>query len=97
MKDDADPLSGWSLSEIVAQNTGRASNDLYGKLYSHLYQLLASFRHSLRARSFSFNLLNIDASLLPVTLPPGTLFDRIEVPPSPPHPPIHSNPPRPPT
>ena len=62
MKDSADPLDGWSLPEILKQNARPASNDVYGKLYRHLFELLQSFHRSLSARPFSFRLLHMDAS-----------------------------------
>lgn len=79
MKDSADPLDGWSLPEILKQNARPASNDVYGKLYRHLPELLQSFHRSLSARPFSFRLLHMDASDLADHLRGEPGFDRIEV------------------
>jgi hypothetical protein len=80
MKDDADPLLGWSLPEILKQNVGPASNDIYGKLYFRLHDQLSLFRRNLnKSNGCDFNLLNMDAELLAQLLPEATAFDRIEV------------------
>ncbi|KAF2768772.1 hypothetical protein EJ03DRAFT_343808 [Teratosphaeria nubilosa] len=36
MKDAADPLDGWSLSEVLKLQGGAAKNDIYGKLHHYL-------------------------------------------------------------
>jgi len=80
MKDDADPLLGWRLPEILKQNVGPASNDIYGKLYYHLHDQLSLFRRNLNKSSgCDFKLFNMDANLLTQLLHDDTAFDRIEV------------------
>ena len=79
MKDSADPLDGWSLPTILKQNAGPASNDVYGKLYRHLSDLLRSFLHSLAARPSAFHFLHTDANDLADHLRDESGFDRIEV------------------
>ena len=78
MKDSADPLDGWNLRDIAEVNYGPASNDLYGKLYLSLVELLSSFHDRLCRGSYNFSLLNLDAKDLPSRCK-GTKFARIEV------------------
>ena len=79
MKDSADPLDGWSLPEILKQNAGPASNDVYGKLHRHLFELLRSFHRNLSARPSAFRFLHMDVSDLADHLRDEPGFDRIEV------------------
>ena len=80
MKDDAEPLHGWSLREVLEQRAGPASNDLYGKMYRHLHDLLSSFRRRLRtSHSCNFKLFHVDAKVLAGQLGDAVTFDRIEV------------------
>jgi hypothetical protein len=80
MKDDAEPLHGWSLREVLEQRAGPASNDLYGKLYRHLHDLLSSFRRRLRkSHSCNFKLSHMDAKALAGDFGDAVTFDRIEV------------------
>jgi hypothetical protein len=80
MKDNADPLHGWSLPEVLEQKAGPASNDIYGKLYHHLYDQLSSFRRNLStSNSCVFKLFNMDANALARHFGGGVGFDRIEV------------------
>jgi hypothetical protein len=79
MKDDAEPLHGWSLREVLEQRAGPASNDLYGKLYRHLHDLLSSFRRRLRkSHSCNFKLSHMDAKALAGDFGDAVTFDRIE-------------------
>jgi hypothetical protein len=80
MKDNADPLSGWNLSEILKQRIGLATNDVYGKLYRHLHDQLSSFRRSLRtSNSCNFKLFHMDPGALVEHFKNAVTFDRIEV------------------
>jgi hypothetical protein len=80
MKDNADPLHGWSLPEVLEGKAGPASNDIYGKLCHHLYDQLSSFRRNLRTiKSCSFKLYNRDANALTRHFGDAIGFDRIEV------------------
>lgn len=79
MKDSADPLDGWSLPEILKQNAGPASNDIYGKLHRHVSELLRSFHRSLTSRQCTFRFLHKDANDLAENLQDKLGFDRIEV------------------
>jgi hypothetical protein len=79
MKDSADPLDGWSLPEILKQNAGPASNDVYGKLHRHLSELLRSFHRNLSARPSAFHFLHVDANDLADYFREEPGFDRIEV------------------
>ncbi|XXG94485.1 hypothetical protein Hte_000742 [Hypoxylon texense] len=78
MKDDADPLHGWQMSEISAVSSGTATNDIYGKLFVLLKDLLARFHRRLGTLDVSFHLLNVNAEDLHDYVKPTT-FDRIEV------------------
>jgi hypothetical protein len=80
MKDNADPLLGWSLPEILKQSVGPTSNDIYGKLYSHLHDQLSSIRSNLHASNgCDFQLYNMDAAVLAQKIDEAIAFDRIEV------------------
>lgn len=79
MKDSADPLDGWNLPEILKQNAGPASNDVYGKLHRHVSELLQSFHRNLSARPSAFRLSHMDANDLGDHLRDEPGFDRIEV------------------
>lgn len=71
-------MKGWSFSEVLATNSGSASNDLYGKLYVHVRSILGTFRHCLLEHGVTSELLSIDAADLPAYLPKA-YFARIEV------------------
>jgi len=80
MKDDADPLAGWSLPEVLKQRVGHTSNDIYGKLYCHIHDQLSSFRRNLRSGiCCDLKLYNMDAAVLARHLGQDISFDRIEV------------------
>lgn len=79
MLDNADPLYGWSLPEVLAQSAGLAFNDVYGKPFCLLRDQLSLFRHNLHASdSCSFKLFNMDARTLTQHLGSAVAFDRIE-------------------
>ncbi|KAL2075267.1 hypothetical protein VTL71DRAFT_210 [Oculimacula yallundae] len=82
MMDSADPLHGWSTSDIRA-NVPLASNDVYGGLYFHVYSVLLKFCNKLQVLNLSFVLLQVNALELYKTLENAQLlkqgFDRVEV------------------
>lgn len=78
MKDSSDPLGGWNYSDILSVDSGPASNDVYGKLFYHLQDLLAAFRLCLSNQGCKFHMLNANAAELPKHLA-GKYFARIEV------------------
>lgn len=73
-----DPLRGFHYSETVGVDSGPASNDVYGKLFCHLQDLLQTFRARLSTIKRKFLMLNMDATELPEHLS-GEGFARIEV------------------
>ncbi|CAF3612824.1 unnamed protein product [Fusarium graminearum] len=78
MRDNSDPLSGWSIKEIEATSIGPATSDIYGKLFRHVKCLLKAFVERLSSSSMTFKLLQVDASDLPSHQLERS-FDRIEV------------------
>lgn len=78
MLDSADPLDGWNLNHISRISCGPASNDIYGKLFNRLKNLLSSFKTQIMSRTIGFEFFNLDASDLPWHLGNRT-FARIEV------------------
>lgn len=78
MMDDAEPLSGWDLAEVLQTSTGTAINDLYGKLFVHVRSVLISFKRRLSSSGARFELYNSNATELPQIFAPNT-FARIEV------------------
>ncbi|KAI1394162.1 uncharacterized protein F4822DRAFT_39208 [Hypoxylon trugodes] len=79
LKDDAEPLSGWLKSEVLAVSTGSATNDVYGKLSFLLKDLLIDFHGRLKNMNVAFQLSNINAEGLSGHLGQSVTFDRIEV------------------
>jgi hypothetical protein len=78
MRDNADPLDGWSAEDVEMTPYGPAKADIYGKLFVHLRSVLRAFLNRITNLKVSFRLLQVDARLLPNHLEDGT-FDRIEV------------------
>jgi hypothetical protein len=78
MLDDADPLGGWFLREVLQTDAGRAVNDIYGKLFVHVRSVLISFIQRLRSTGTNFEVYNLNAINLPKVLGP-TKFARIDV------------------
>ncbi|PWY93925.1 hypothetical protein BO94DRAFT_313736 [Aspergillus sclerotioniger CBS 115572] len=78
MKDDADPLAGWSPKEVSDTSSGPASADMYGKLFFHIRGILQSFLSRLSNLNISITMYQVDARKLPGHLKGGS-FDRIEV------------------
>ena len=78
MRDNADPLHGWSAEDVEGSSSGAATADIYGKLFYYLRKLLRAFVHRLSDLHVSFRLLQTDVSDLPAHLEKDC-FDRIEV------------------
>ncbi|KAI0378799.1 hypothetical protein F5Y04DRAFT_272324 [Hypomontagnella monticulosa] len=78
LKDDADPVSGWSKAEILEISSGAATNDTYGKLNILLRTVLTRFHQRIKGMDITFQLLNVDAEKL-YDYVGQTSFDRIEV------------------
>lgn len=78
MMDSADPLSGWSFTEVSSASTGPAANDIYGKLYHHIKSLLALFYRRVLDTTVEFQFFNVDAVELS-THTKTLSFARIEV------------------
>ncbi|KAI0111207.1 hypothetical protein GGR51DRAFT_569241 [Nemania sp. FL0031] len=78
MMDGADPTAGWSMRALAEFDAGPATNDVYGKLYFYLKDLFASFHRRIRYSPIIFELLHVDARVLPTSLA-GRRFDRVDV------------------
>jgi hypothetical protein len=78
LKDSADTIDGWVLKDAMDTFVGESINDVYGKLYFYIKDVLTSFRQRVQTVKISFNLFQVDARLLPEHLLRGT-FARIEV------------------
>ena len=77
MKDDADPLGGWSYAEYI-KCVPAARNDVYGAFFFFLRDMLLVFCKRVRSCNISFQLSAVDAVTLPKYLK-DIKFDRIEV------------------
>ena len=78
IKDNADPLDGWSLKEVENSSSGPAVADMYGKLFCYIRAVLRAFLVRLSNLQISFRLFQVEASQLPDYLERGH-FSRIEV------------------
>ncbi|KAL8762580.1 MAG: hypothetical protein Q9184_001434 [Pyrenodesmia sp. 2 TL-2023] len=83
MKDNADPLAGWSWQDITPSTTS-ARNDIYGHLCTHLYSTLLRFCRKCRQFTLKIRLFQTDILALPdlntdAKTPQQGGFDRIEV------------------
>ncbi|GFG26617.1 monoterpene epsilon-lactone hydrolase [Aspergillus udagawae] len=78
MNDNADPLHGWPLDEVVTTSTVPATADIYGKLFFYIRGMLGSFLGRLPSLKLSFQLFQLDAACLPDHLENNS-FSRIEV------------------
>src|SRR5258707_1357550 len=78
MRDNADPLNGWSTNEVEDTSSGPATADIYGKLFYHVRAVVRAFLLRLSGLQVSFRLFQVDASDLPDYLEAGS-FSRIEV------------------
>lgn len=77
MKDNADPLDGWSYDEYIKCVTV-AKNDVYGAFFFYLRDMLLAFCKRVRYFKLAFQLLGLNAVTLPAYLK-AVRFDRIEV------------------
>lgn len=78
MRDNADPLDGWSAKDVEMTPYGPAKADIYGKLFVYLRSVLRAFLDRIADLKVSFHLLQMDARLLANHFEDST-FDRIEV------------------
>ncbi|KAL4781287.1 hypothetical protein BJX76DRAFT_363731 [Aspergillus varians] len=78
MVDNADPLHGWSLEEVMNTRNGGTTADIYGKLFFYIRGLLRSFFDRLLDSKISFRLFHLDAVSLPNHLDKDC-FSRIDV------------------
>ncbi|KFY06659.1 hypothetical protein V492_07863 [Pseudogymnoascus sp. VKM F-4246] len=78
IRDNGDPLNGWSSKEVEDTSSGPARNDIYGKLFYYVRTELRGFILRLSNSQISFCLFQEDASELPNHLETGS-FSRIEV------------------
>lgn len=78
IRDSADPLDGWHHVDLYQTPYGPASNDMYGKLYSHVRSILLDFHKRLSSTTTEFRLLSVDAQALDKYLDDET-FARVEV------------------
>ena len=78
LKDSADPIDGWAFKDVMDTFIGALINDVYGKLYFYIKDVLTSFRQRVQTLKISFNLFQADARSLTEYLSRGT-FARIEV------------------
>jgi hypothetical protein len=78
MYDSADPLHGWSTTDVANTSSGPAVEDIYGKLFYHIRASLRAFLLRLSNLQASFQLLQLNAAELPNHLEPSS-FSRIEV------------------
>lgn len=78
LKDSADPCEGWAAKDIKDFFVGDLVNDVYGKLYFYIKDMLTSFCRRIETLKVSFNLFQTDATSLVDHFSPGT-FARIEV------------------
>ena len=77
MKDDADPLDGWSYNEYT-KFALIAKSDEYGAFFFYLRDMLLAFCKRVRSFAISFQLLATNAVDLPKYVT-DIKFDRIEV------------------
>ncbi|KAH7095343.1 hypothetical protein FB567DRAFT_601187 [Paraphoma chrysanthemicola] len=77
MKDDSDPLDGWSYTEYMTYASG-AKNDMYGALFNLLRVRIAEFCDRLKACNINFQMFATNAIELPRHIK-DIQFDRIEV------------------
>ncbi|KAF2730472.1 hypothetical protein EJ04DRAFT_586287 [Polyplosphaeria fusca] len=82
MRDNANPTGGWSHLEFM-KCTPKASNDHTGGLFFYLRTLLIDFCKRMKSANISYQLFNVNATVLPGHLEQsglgGILFDRIEI------------------
>jgi hypothetical protein len=78
MPDNADPRHGWPAEEVEDTSTGRATADIYGKLFFYLRGKISAFLMRLHSIDASFKLLQVDAASISDYADPAS-FSRIDV------------------
>lgn len=78
MKDSAEPLDGWDVTDVLNADTGPATNDVYGKLFYYVTDLLSSFKRRTASLSVRFEMSCNPAEELGNHLK-ADVFARIEV------------------
>ncbi|KAH9842165.1 hypothetical protein Tdes44962_MAKER01543 [Teratosphaeria destructans] len=78
LMDSADPMSGWSLREVLKTGQGAATNDTYGKLYHYVKAELTGFCQRLASSPVTFELFNTQTEFLCEHVSKGE-FARVEV------------------
>ncbi|KAI6349206.1 hypothetical protein MCOR25_010692 [Pyricularia grisea] len=79
LRDNADPFNGWLWRDIHATPSGPATADIYGKLFCHVQNVLASFLRRLSSLTAVFQLLQVNARDLEGYIGAGKSFNRIKV------------------
>ena len=77
MKDSADPLAGWSFSDILNIPASPIVNDLYGKLHAHVHERLSVFQKRISSQPLVFTFTSTNAKHLSERS--QARFSRIEV------------------
>ncbi|USW53875.1 hypothetical protein Slin15195_G071940 [Septoria linicola] len=77
MTDSTLPIDGYSREEVLAAGSSAVKNDLFGKLYIHLYGLFTKFRQRAKAFRLTFQMFNVAVDDLPVVLAEQH-YDRID-------------------
>ncbi|OBT63191.1 hypothetical protein VE03_07739 [Pseudogymnoascus sp. 23342-1-I1] len=78
LRDNSDPLNGWSLKEVESRSSGAASADIYGRLFYYIRTEIRAFLLRLSGLEVSFRLFQMNAADLPDHLEASS-FSRIEV------------------
>ncbi|PGH26457.1 hypothetical protein AJ80_01770 [Polytolypa hystricis UAMH7299] len=77
LDDKADPLAGWPIWQVHCTSV-LAREDLYGKLFVYLCEVLERFQQRLVTTRVDFEIYNVDVKELPKLLERGK-YSRIEV------------------
>lgn len=78
MNDSADPLTSWSLEEVLHTSSGPATADVYGKLLFYLREQLHSFLNRIQNLRIRLMILNFNPKDLPDRVEKD-FYSRIEV------------------
>ncbi len=78
MPDSADPIEGWADIDVLNTFSGRATKDLYGKLYYHVKNILECFHRRISLLSCNIHMFNVDSRKLPSYVNENC-FARIDV------------------
>lgn len=66
--DMANPLDGWSLSEVIGLSTWKAKDDIYGHLYIYLTEMFSKFSRRLSSMNIVINLFKSEPAKLPARI-----------------------------